>query len=99
MISFDELMAAGSMQEAKAHGKVRIEGREYDGPTEMWSSSASTCEWAPHPGGLLGRHLKCEVIPRRTPQIFARSAGDDVVAADSHNNPVTSGLRRNFGAR
>ena len=29
VISFDELMAAGSMQEAKAHGKVRIEGKEY----------------------------------------------------------------------
>ena len=27
VISFDELMAAGSMQEAKAHGKVRIEGK------------------------------------------------------------------------
>ena len=29
VISFDELMAAGSMQEAKAHGKVRIEGKDY----------------------------------------------------------------------
>ena len=29
VISFDELVAAGSMQEAKAHGKVRIEGKDY----------------------------------------------------------------------
>ena len=29
VISFDELMAAGSMQEAKAHGKVRMEGKDY----------------------------------------------------------------------
>jgi hypothetical protein len=29
VISFDELMAAGSMQDAKAHGKVRIEGKDY----------------------------------------------------------------------
>ncbi len=29
VISFDALMAAGSMQEAKAHGKVRIEGKDY----------------------------------------------------------------------
>ena len=28
-MSFDELMAAGSMQEAKAHGKVRMEGKDY----------------------------------------------------------------------
>ena len=29
VISFDELMAAGSMQEAKSHGKVRMEGKDY----------------------------------------------------------------------
>ncbi len=29
VISFEELVAAGSMQEAKAHGKVRIEGKDY----------------------------------------------------------------------
>jgi ribosome-binding ATPase YchF (GTP1/OBG family) len=29
VVSFGELMAAGSMQEAKAHGKVRIEGKDY----------------------------------------------------------------------
>jgi len=29
VISFDELMAAGSMHEAKAHGKLRIEGKDY----------------------------------------------------------------------
>ena len=29
VISFEDLMAAGSMQEARAHGKVRMEGKEY----------------------------------------------------------------------
>ena len=29
MVSFDELMAAGSMAEAKARGKVRMEGKDY----------------------------------------------------------------------
>ena len=29
VVSFDELMAAGSMAEAKARGKVRIEGKDY----------------------------------------------------------------------
>ena len=29
IVSFDELMTAGSMQEAKAHGKVRMEGKDY----------------------------------------------------------------------
>ena len=29
VITFDELMAEGSMQEAKAHGKVRVEGKDY----------------------------------------------------------------------
>jgi GTP-binding protein YchF len=29
VISFDALMAAGSMQEARAHGKVRMEGKDY----------------------------------------------------------------------
>ncbi|MSY55154.1 MAG: DUF933 domain-containing protein, partial [Actinobacteria bacterium] len=29
IVSFDDLVAAGSMAEAKAHGKVRMEGKEY----------------------------------------------------------------------
>ncbi|MCY1236352.1 Ribosome-binding ATPase YchF [compost metagenome] len=29
VVSFDDLMEAGSMAEAKARGKVRIEGKEY----------------------------------------------------------------------
>jgi len=29
IVSFDDLVAAGSMAEAKAHGKARIEGKEY----------------------------------------------------------------------
>ncbi|CAB4662713.1 MAG: redox-regulated ATPase YchF [Actinobacteria bacterium] len=29
VVSFDDLVAAGSMAEAKAHGKVRMEGKEY----------------------------------------------------------------------
>jgi ribosome-binding ATPase YchF (GTP1/OBG family) len=29
VVSFDELVAAGSMAEAKARGKVRIEGKDY----------------------------------------------------------------------
>ena len=29
IVSFDELVAAGSMAEAKAHGKVRMEGKDY----------------------------------------------------------------------
>jgi GTP-binding protein YchF len=29
VVHFDDLVAAGSMQEARAHGKVRIEGKEY----------------------------------------------------------------------
>jgi GTP-binding protein YchF len=29
IISFDDLMAAGSMQEARSHGKVRMEGKDY----------------------------------------------------------------------
>jgi GTP-binding protein YchF len=29
VVSFDDLVAAGSMAEAKAHGKVRIEGKDY----------------------------------------------------------------------
>ncbi|MCU0278165.1 MAG: redox-regulated ATPase YchF [Candidatus Nanopelagicales bacterium] len=29
VIGFEELLAAGSMQEAKAHGKVRVEGKDY----------------------------------------------------------------------
>lgn len=29
VVSFDDLVATGSMAEAKAKGKVRIEGKEY----------------------------------------------------------------------
>ena len=29
VVHFDDLVAAGSMPEAKARGKVRIEGKEY----------------------------------------------------------------------
>ena len=29
IVSFDDLMAAGSMADAKAAGKVRMEGKEY----------------------------------------------------------------------
>ena len=29
MVSFDDLMDAGSMTEAKARGRVRIEGKDY----------------------------------------------------------------------
>jgi ribosome-binding ATPase len=29
VVSFDDLVEAGSMAEAKARGKVRIEGKEY----------------------------------------------------------------------
>ncbi len=29
VVSFDDLMAAGSMAEAKARGRVRIEGKDY----------------------------------------------------------------------
>ena len=29
VVSFDDLVAAGSVQEAKAHGKVRMEGKDY----------------------------------------------------------------------
>jgi ribosome-binding ATPase YchF (GTP1/OBG family) len=29
IISFDDLMAAGSMQEARSHGKVRMEGKDF----------------------------------------------------------------------
>jgi len=29
VISFDDLVAAGSMNEARAKGKVRMEGKEY----------------------------------------------------------------------
>ena len=29
IVSFDDLVAAGSMAEAKAKGKVRIEGKDY----------------------------------------------------------------------
>jgi ribosome-binding ATPase YchF (GTP1/OBG family) len=29
VVSFDDLIEAGSMAEAKARGKVRIEGKEY----------------------------------------------------------------------
>ena len=29
VVSFDDLVEAGSMSEAKARGKVRIEGKEY----------------------------------------------------------------------
>ncbi|MEY3344417.1 MAG: hypothetical protein RL125_138, partial [Actinomycetota bacterium] len=29
VVSFDDLVAAGSMNEARAKGKVRMEGKEY----------------------------------------------------------------------
>lgn len=29
MVSFDDLVAAGSQQNAKAKGKVRLEGKDY----------------------------------------------------------------------
>ena len=29
MVSYDELIEAGSMAEARAHGKVRQEGKDY----------------------------------------------------------------------
>ncbi|MSW23736.1 MAG: DUF933 domain-containing protein, partial [Actinobacteria bacterium] len=29
VVSYDDLVATGSMTEAKAHGKVRMEGKEY----------------------------------------------------------------------
>ena len=29
IVSFDDLVAAGSMQEARAKGKVRLEGKDY----------------------------------------------------------------------
>ncbi len=29
VISFEDLMAAGSIAEARAHGKARIEGKDY----------------------------------------------------------------------
>jgi hypothetical protein len=42
VVSFDDLVEAGSMAEAKAKGKVRIEGKDYVMPTATWWSSAST---------------------------------------------------------
>ena len=42
VVSFDDLVAAGSMAEAKARGKVRIEGKDYVMPTATSWSSAST---------------------------------------------------------
>jgi len=29
VVSYDDLVATGSMTEAKAHGKVRMEGKDY----------------------------------------------------------------------
>jgi ribosome-binding ATPase YchF (GTP1/OBG family) len=29
VIGYDELLAAGSMEDAKAHGKIRVEGKDY----------------------------------------------------------------------
>ncbi|MEI2786761.1 MAG: redox-regulated ATPase YchF [Candidatus Nanopelagicales bacterium] len=45
VISFEDLMAAGSMQEARAHGKVRMEGKEYvmrDGDVVEFRSGLAT---------------------------------------------------------
>ncbi|SUE45173.1 GTP-dependent nucleic acid-binding protein engD [Rothia dentocariosa] len=39
VVSFDDLDAAGSMNEAKARGKVRMEGKDYIMATVMWLSS------------------------------------------------------------
>ena len=45
IVSFDDLIAAGSMQEAKANGRVRMEGKEYvmqDGDVVEFRSGLST---------------------------------------------------------
>ena len=66
IVSYDDLVAAGSMAAAKSAGKVRMEGKDYvmvDGDVvefrfNVWSSSASTSDPGP------ARVLKWPLSPR-----------------------------------
>jgi ribosome-binding ATPase len=44
VVSYDNLMAAGSMAAAKAAGKVRIERKAYVMADATWWSFGSTCK-------------------------------------------------------
>ena len=43
IVSYDDLIAAGSVAAARSAGKARIEGKDYVMRTATWWSSASTC--------------------------------------------------------
>ena len=50
IVSFDDLVAAGSMAEAKAKGKVRIEGKDYvmqDGDVVEFRFNVQSCACMP----------------------------------------------------
>ena len=51
IVSYDDLVAAGSVAAVRAAGKARIEGKEYVMQRRAtWSSSASTCRAGRSPG-------------------------------------------------
>ena len=65
-MSFDDLVDAGSMAEAKARGKVRIEGKDYVMPTATSWSSASTCDQAQTRAARYPADSACAAVAKHT---------------------------------